>query len=101
MAPTNGFERKLAELEQRLCERIKALELQIRDVRMSIGNAQDEKQWWRTIGMFSGDEVMKRIDEAGRKIREAEREKARRAAEREDKRTAARKAVKAAGRKPA
>jgi hypothetical protein len=28
--------------------------------------------------MFSGDEVMKQIDEAGRKIREAERRQARR-----------------------
>jgi hypothetical protein len=100
MAHTNGFEKRLAELEQRLCERIKALELQIRDIRMSIGNAQNEKQWWRTIGMFSGDEVMKRIDEACRKIREADREKARKAAEREDKRARARKTVKAAGRKP-
>src|SRR5262245_59601425 len=101
MARTNDLDQRLTELEQRLCERINALERQIRDIRMSIGNTHDEKQWWRTIGMFSGDDVMKRIDEAGRKIREADREKARRAADREDKRAAARKAVKAAGRRPA
>src|SRR5262245_32682694 len=101
MAKTNGVDQRLTELERRLCERIQALEIQIRDLRMSISNSQNEKQWWRTIGMFSGDEFMKRVDEAGRKIREADREKARKAAEREDRRAAARKAVKAGRRKPA
>lgn len=37
-----------------------------------------EKDWRRTIGMFAGDEVMKQIEEEGRKVREADRTKARR-----------------------
>jgi hypothetical protein len=36
------------------------------------------KNWRSTIGMFPGDSVMKEIDEEGRKIREAEREQAKR-----------------------
>ena len=37
------------------------------------------RDWRSTIGMFGGDEIMKQIDEEGRKIREKDREKARRA----------------------
>jgi hypothetical protein len=33
--------------------------------------------WSQAIGMFAGDEFMRKIFEEGRKIREAEREKAR------------------------
>lgn len=36
------------------------------------------KDWRRTIGMFAGDEVMKQIEEEGRKIREADRAQVRR-----------------------
>jgi hypothetical protein len=41
---------------------------------MSNTNQQD---WRRTLGMFTGDEIMKQIDEEGRKIREKERRQAR------------------------
>jgi len=34
--------------------------------------------WKKSIGMFDGDEMMKRIDEHGAAIRRAERRKARR-----------------------
>ncbi len=34
---------------------------------------QRKKDWRRTIGMFSGDPVMKRIDEAALRYREADR----------------------------
>jgi hypothetical protein len=43
-----------------------------------MGNGVPEMDWRRTVGMFSGDEGMKRIDQEGRKWREAERRKARR-----------------------
>jgi hypothetical protein len=33
--------------------------------------------WSQAIGMFAGDEFMRKIFEEGKKIREAEREKAR------------------------
>ena len=36
------------------------------------------KDWRRAVGMFAGDELMKEIDEEGRKIREADRKRARR-----------------------
>ena len=36
------------------------------------------KDWRSTLGMFTGDPVMRELDEEGRKIREAEREEARR-----------------------
>lgn len=38
------------------------------------------KDWRRTVGMFTGDEAMKRIDEAALKFREADRLKVRRLA---------------------
>ena len=37
-----------------------------------------EKNWRSTIGMFAEDSMMKEIDEEGRKIREADREQAKR-----------------------
>ena len=37
-----------------------------------------DKDWRSTLGMFTGDPVMREIDEEGLKIREAEREEARR-----------------------
>jgi hypothetical protein len=41
-------------------------------------NPTVEKNWRSTIGMFADDPLMKEIDEEGRKIREADREQARR-----------------------
>ena len=32
------------------------------------------KDWRDSLGMFAGDELMKEIDDAGREIREADRE---------------------------
>jgi hypothetical protein len=34
--------------------------------------------WRSTVGMFSGDDIMKQIDAAARRIREADRRRARR-----------------------
>lgn len=31
------------------------------------------KDWQRTLGMFAGDELMKRIDREARKVRESDR----------------------------
>jgi hypothetical protein len=58
-------------------ERITALEEQVAELRRA-SSGFSAKDWRSTVGMFSGDEVMKRIDEAGRKWREDERRKARR-----------------------
>jgi hypothetical protein len=101
MAQANGIEQRLAEMERRLGERIAALEQQVKDLRSGLTNTHNGKDWHRTIGMFAGDEVMKQIDEAGRRIREADREKARRAAERADRRAAERQSAKGSRRKRA
>ena len=59
-------------------ERVAALEREMAELRAALANATTVKDWRSTIGMFSGDEVMKQIEEHGRKWREAERRKARR-----------------------
>jgi hypothetical protein len=61
-----------------LAERVTALEREVADLKAALTDGVRPKDWRRTIGMFSGDEVMKRIDEAARKFREADRRKARR-----------------------
>ena len=40
--------------------------------------AAPNREWLSAIGMFSGNEFMKQVDEEGRKIREAERAAAQR-----------------------
>ena len=40
--------------------------------------AAPNREWLSAIGMFSGSEFMKQVDEEGRKIREAERAAAQR-----------------------
>jgi hypothetical protein len=63
-----------------LKERVAELERQVAELRAELARVSQTpvKDWRRTIGMFSGDEVMKRIDEHARKFREADRRKARR-----------------------
>lgn len=40
--------------------------------------APSNREWLSAIGMFSGNEFMKEVDEEGRRIREAERDAAQR-----------------------
>lgn len=57
-------------------ERLSALERTVAEfVKRSAGRVKD---WKRTVGMFSGNELMKEIDAAGHKIREEDRQRARR-----------------------
>jgi hypothetical protein len=58
--------------------RVAALERQVADLRAVLENGVRQKDWRRTIGMFTGDEVMKQIDQATLEIREASRRKAHR-----------------------
>lgn len=60
-------------LEQRVAD----LEKTVADLIANQATTGREKDWRRTIGAFSGDDVMKEIFEEGRKIREAERKRAR------------------------
>ena len=59
-----------------LTRRIANLEQEVADLKSRIEDP--EKDWRRTVGMFSGDEVMKRIDAAGQAIRQKERDAAKR-----------------------
>ena len=61
-------------------ERITALERTVAQLVQSRRSAGRVKDWKRTVGMFSGNELMKEIDAAGQKIREMDRQRARRRA---------------------
>ena len=69
---------------EQLEQRVAALERDVADLKRSMagggnGAAVDRtKDWRRTIGMFTGDEVMQQVFEEAMKLREADREKARR-----------------------
>jgi hypothetical protein len=60
-------------------ERIAALEKQVAEQQARLSALESPKDWRSTLGMFAEDEVMKRIFEAGRKIREADRQRGRKA----------------------
>jgi hypothetical protein len=60
-------------------ERLTTLEKQVAELQAQVQKLVRPKDWRNVVGMFAGDEVMKRIDEAGRKIREKDRERARKA----------------------
>lgn len=64
--------------QHKLEERVAALERQVADLQAALANGTRKKDWRRTIGMFTGDEVMKRIDAEALAFREADRRKARR-----------------------
>ncbi len=68
--------------QRTLEERVATLEQQVAELRGALQKVAQPQDWRSTVGMFSGDEVMKQIDEAGRKIREADRQRARRQAKR-------------------
>ncbi len=68
-------------------ERMQVLERQVAELKAEVAKLKEPKDWRSTIGMFDGDEVMEQIFEEGRKIREKDREKARRAAESHSRRT--------------
>jgi hypothetical protein len=59
-------------------ERVAALEQQLAELKATLANGTQPKDWRGAIGMFAGDEIMKQIDEEARKIQEADRLKARR-----------------------
>ena len=49
------------------------------ELRAALTNGARQKDWKRTVGMFTGDVVMRRIDDAALKFREADRRKGRQA----------------------
>jgi hypothetical protein len=65
-------------LKPSLEDRVATLEREMAELKAANGKPR-EKDWRRTIGMFTGDEVMKQIDAEAKRYREADRRKARRA----------------------
>ena len=55
-------------------ERVAALEKKLAELEKST-NGSYQKDWRRTVGMFTGDEGMKRVFEEAKKIRERVRQK--------------------------
>ena len=64
--------------ETNLEQRVATLEKQVAELMERILAPPPEKDWRSTIGMFKDDPIMREIQEEGRKIREADREQARR-----------------------
>ena len=58
-------------------ERVAALERQVAALLADHAGAARAKDWRRTRGAFTGDDLMKQVFEEGRKIRDAERNHAR------------------------
>jgi hypothetical protein len=72
--------------QSKLEKRLAALERQMAQLQAKVDKLEQPNDWRSTLGMFAGDEVMKQIFEEGRKIREKDRQKARKAAARTEKR---------------
>jgi hypothetical protein len=64
--------------QQKLEERLASLESEVAQLRSEVVRLTRVKDWRTAAGMFTGDEVMQRIFEEGRKIREADRKQSRR-----------------------
>lgn len=79
------LEKRLAAIEEIPDLRLASLEQQLTALKAEVAKAS-QPDWRRSVGMFAGNEGMKAIIEAGRKIREADREKARKAAARAEER---------------
>jgi hypothetical protein len=60
-----------------LRDRVTFLEQEVAEFKRLLANGVRVNDWRSTFGMFTGDEIMKQIDEEARKIREADRHRAR------------------------
>jgi hypothetical protein len=58
-------------------ERLNALEKQLTELQAQVQKLSRPKDWRNVVGMFEGDEVMKRILDNARKIREEDRRRTR------------------------
>jgi hypothetical protein len=62
--------------QETLEERVAALERQLGDLLDDRARSGRPKDWRRTRGAFTGDDLMKQVFSEGRSIREAERKRA-------------------------
>jgi hypothetical protein len=58
-------------------ERVAALEKQVESLVADCAQLVRNKDWRRTSGAFTGDDLMKEVFKEGRKIREADRKRTR------------------------
>jgi hypothetical protein len=61
-----------------LAQRVDALEQQFAALRAEVVNGREQKPWLRVQGMFGGDEGMREIFDEALKLRERDRQLARR-----------------------
>jgi len=64
---TSNVESRLQSLEEQMREVLNIVKVS------ALGN-KPTKDWRRALGMFDDDQIMKQIDEAGRHIRQQDRE---------------------------
>jgi hypothetical protein len=74
--PDDSGEKEIVMGQTILEKRVAALEHKVVELTSFVENLDQPKDWRSTIGAFSGDEIMKKIDENARKFREADRRKA-------------------------
>ena len=69
-------------MAQSLERRVAALEKQVAELKAEIANGRNgspgRDDWKKTIGMFTGDSVMREVFDEAMRLREKDREKARR-----------------------
>ena len=65
-------------LNQTLEQRVATLEQQVAELKAQGVNGRDQKPWLRVQGIFAGDEGMKEIFNEALKLRERDRQRARR-----------------------
>ena len=66
------------QMARRIEERLTALEQAVAKLQAALAMVKPAKGWRKTVGMFTGDDTMKEIDQQMRKARERERAKVRR-----------------------
>ena len=59
--------------ESTLEQRVRELEKRVAELSALVDIPRSDKSWRNLVGRFPGDDVMKEIQEEGRRIREAER----------------------------
>lgn len=56
---------------------LESLAKRVEELEKRLAQQSPKKDWRSVVGMFDDSEFMKKVDEEGRKIREADRKKAR------------------------
>jgi hypothetical protein len=76
--------------KQELEQRVQELERRVAELEARLANGAQTRDWLSTFGMFRGDKLAKRVNEAILAARERERREARRRASRARKSSSAR-----------